>query len=162
MTTALHQLSDSTTATDRGGFLLLPGLIGFTFAFRACLTVLWFQDEPDVGAMISVALSFTLLIASALSTIGSKPSVAASCFRTTTLRWIAAFLTLNLISLLWTAGPLNAAAGYWAAWSADIATIWFILRDNPLQDQANAVMKGFIWGACLVAMSHGACQHYPT
>ena len=146
-------LSTTTTATkEQSHFLLLPGLVGFVFAFRACLTVLWFQNEPELGAIISVALSFTLLIAAALSTIGSKPSIAASCFRTLTLRWIAAFLALNLISLLWTAGPLNAAAGYGAAWIADIATIWFILRDTPTEDQAAAVMKGYILGACLMAV----------
>jgi exopolysaccharide production protein ExoQ len=142
---------DSTTTKTRRSFLLLPGMIGFLFAFRACLTVLWFQDDPPQGAIVSVALSLTLLTAAALSTIGSTPSIPASCFRTPTLRWIAAFLGLNLISLLWSSAPLDAAASYWAAWIADVATIWFILRDGPVEAQAAAVMKGFIWGASLVA-----------
>jgi exopolysaccharide production protein ExoQ len=152
MTTTLQQPTTSATTETRRSFLLLPGLIGFVFAFRVCLTVLWFQDEPQQGAIVSVALSLTLLTIAALSTIGSTPSITASCFRTPTLRWIAAFLGLNLISLLWTAGPLDAAASYWAAWIADVATIWFILRGGPAEDQAAAVMKGFIWGASLVAI----------
>jgi exopolysaccharide production protein ExoQ len=132
--------------------MLLPGLIGFLFAFRACLTVLWFQDDPQIGSAVSVALSLTLLITTVLATTGSKPSIPASAFRTPTLRWIAAFMGLNLASLLWSTAPLNAAASYWAAWSADIATIWFLLRDGPVEDRANAVMKGFIWGACIIAI----------
>jgi exopolysaccharide production protein ExoQ len=152
MPTALQQPSDSTQANHRSDFLLLPGLIGFLFAFRICLTVLWFQDEPESASALTVALSLTLFIAAALSTIGSKPSIPAACFRNSTLRWIAAFLTLNFLSLLWTAGPLEAAASYWAGWVADVGTIWFILRDGPPEDQAAAVMKGFIWGACLVAI----------
>jgi len=152
MTTTLQQSATSTSTNTRRSFLLLPGLIGFLFAFRACFTVLWFQDEPQQGAIISVALSLILLTVAALTTIGSTPSIPASCFRTSTLRWIAAFLALNLISLLWTAGPLDAAASYWAVWIADVATIWLILRDGSAEDNANAIMKGFIWGACIVAI----------
>ena len=97
----------------------MPALVGFIFACRICLTVLWFQDEPETASALTVALSLTLFIAAALSTIGSRPSIAASCFRNTTLRWIAAFFTLNLLSLFWTVGPLNAAASYLAGWIAD-------------------------------------------
>jgi exopolysaccharide production protein ExoQ len=152
MTTTLPQPSDSTQADHRSDFLLLPGLIGFLFASRICLTVLWFQDEPESASALTVALSLTLFIAAALSTIGSKPAIPTSCFRTPALRWIAAFLALNLISLLWTAGPLEPAASYWAGWAADVATIWFILRDGSPQDQAAALMKGYVWGASIVAI----------
>jgi exopolysaccharide production protein ExoQ len=152
MTTTLHQPTDSTTAKDRSSFLLLPGLIGFVFSFRVCLTVLWFQEEPQQASILSVALSLTLLIAAALSTIGSTPSVPTVCFRTPTIRWIAAFLGIALLSLLWTPAPMSAAAGYWIAWAADIATIWFILREGPPEDSVAAIMKGFACGACLVAV----------
>jgi exopolysaccharide production protein ExoQ len=152
MNTTLQQPTDSTTTKDSSTFLLLPSLIGFIFAFRVCLTVLWFQDEPQNASILSVALSLTLLFAAALSTIGSTPSIAASNFRTPTLRCIAAFLGLAALSLLWTPAPLSAAAGYLAAWAADIATIWFILRDGPPEDTAAAIMKGFVTGSCLVAI----------
>jgi hypothetical protein len=152
MATFLHQTSGSTATTDRSDFLLLPSLIGFIFASRICITALWFQDEPEIASALSVAMSLTLLIAAALSTIGSKPSIPASAFRNPTLRWIAVFLGLNLLSLFWTAGPLGPGASYWAAWLADIGTIWFILRYGPAEDQAAAVMKGYVWGASLVAI----------
>jgi exopolysaccharide production protein ExoQ len=151
MTTTL-QHTDSTPATDRSGFLLLPALIGFVFAFRVCLTVLWFQDEPQNASILSVALSLTLLIAASLSTIGSRPSVPKSCFRTPTLKCIVALLGLALFSFLWTPAPLSAAAGYWCAWAADIATVWFILRDGPPETTAAFLMRGFVSGSCLVAI----------
>ncbi len=47
---------------------------------------------------------------------------------------------------------MDAAASYLAGWIADVGTIWFVLRDGPPDDQAAAVMKGYIWGACLVAI----------
>ena len=152
MTTTLQQPTPSAPSKTGSGFLLLPGLIGFLFSFRVCLTVLWFQEEPQQASILSVALSLTLLVAAALSTIGSAPSIPTFCFRTPTLRCIAAFLGVALLSLLWTPAPLSAAAGYWTAWVADVATIWFILRDGPPENSAAAVMKGFVCGSCLVAI----------
>jgi exopolysaccharide production protein ExoQ len=152
MTTILQQSTTSAPTKEHSSFLLAPSLIGFIFAFRACLTVLWFQDAPEQGAIVSVTLSLTLFTLAALFTIGSKPSIPAPSFRNTVLRWIAVFLGLNLLSLLWTSGPLNAAVSYWAAWVADVGAIWFILRDGLAEEQANAVMKGYIWGACLLAI----------
>jgi exopolysaccharide production protein ExoQ len=142
----------SKTDTTRRGLLLLPGLIGFFFAFRVCFTLLWFQDEPQHGTILSVALSLTLLTIAALFTIGSTPSVPASCFRTPTIRCAAAFLGLALLSLLWTPAPLADAAGYWCAWAADVTTIWFVLRDGSPETSSAAIMKGYVWGSSLVAI----------
>ncbi len=153
MTTALQQSTDSTTTKDDGSFLLLPSLIGFLFAFRTCLTVLWFQDDPQVGSTVSVAISLILLTIAALATIGSTPSIPAACFRTPVLRWIAVFLGLNLLSLLWTEAPLIGAASYLAATIANVAIIWFILRDGDAASHANAVLRGYVWGTCLVAIT---------
>jgi hypothetical protein len=152
VTTTLQQPTSSTPHRTRSRLLLLPGLIGFLFSFRTCLTVLWFQEEPQQASILSVSLSLTLLIAAALSTIGATPSIPTFCFRTSTLRSIAAFLGVALLSLLWTPAPLSAAAGYWIAWAADIATIWFILREGPPENSAAAIMKGFVCGSCLVAI----------
>jgi exopolysaccharide production protein ExoQ len=152
MTTTLQQSTTSTPAKDHGSLLLLPSLIGFIFAFRVCLTVLWFQDEPETASAISVALSLILFTAAALTTIGCKPSVPASSFHNPVLRCIAAFLGFALLSLLWTPAPLSAAAGYWCAWFADVVTIWFILRDGPPEIASEAIMKGFVAGSCLVAI----------
>jgi hypothetical protein len=152
MATTHRQPTASTTTKDRGSFLLLASLVGFIFAFRICLTVLWFQDAPESASILSVALSLTLFFAAALSTIGSTPSIPASCFRTATLRSIAAFLGLVLLSLLWTPASFTAAAGYWCAWVADVLTIWFLLRDGPPENSAAAIMKGFVSGSCLVAI----------
>src|SRR5258708_19573234 len=126
MATTLRQPTASTTTTESGSFLLLAGLVGFTFAFRICLTVLWFQDAPESASLLSVALSLTLFIAAALSTIGSTPSVPASCFRTPTLRAIAAFLGLVLLSLLSTPAPFPAPPGYWCPWPADLPPTCFL------------------------------------
>jgi exopolysaccharide production protein ExoQ len=141
-----------TTNKIRRGLLLLPGLVGFVFAFRTCLTILFFQSEPQQGTGVSVALSLSLLAFAAFFSIGGAPSIPASCFRTRTQYWSVALLGLALASLFWSEAPFVAAAGYWAAWAADVATIWFLLRAGIAEDQAAAVMKGYVWGACVVAV----------
>jgi exopolysaccharide production protein ExoQ len=150
--TTTPQPAASATDKTRSTFLLLPGLIGFIFAFRVCLTILWFQDEPQQASILSVALSFTLLIAAGLFPIGEAPSAPTACFRTLTVRLSATFLALALLSILWSPAPLSASAGYWCSWAADVATVWLILRNGPPEASATALMKGFVWGSCLVAL----------
>jgi exopolysaccharide production protein ExoQ len=152
VTTTLQQPATVTPNATHSELLLLPTLVGFGFAFRTCLTLLWFQDDPQTGTIVAVALSFTLLIAAVLSTIGGKPSLPSEYLRTATIRWAICFLLLALFSLLWTAAPIEAAAAYWAAWATDIATIWFVLREGVAEERADAIMYGFIWGAILVAL----------
>jgi exopolysaccharide production protein ExoQ len=136
----------------RSGVLLLPGVVGFVFAFRTCITIIGFQQEPQQGTAVSVVLSLALLALAVLSTIGGKPSIPAACFRTSTLYWCGALLGLALASLGWSEAPFVAAAGYWASWAADVATIWFLLRGDIGEERAAAVMKGYVWGACFVAI----------
>jgi exopolysaccharide production protein ExoQ len=149
---AHNQLMAPTTDKIRRDLLLLPGLIGFIFAFRTCLTILFFQSEPQQGTGVSVALSLALLVFAAFFSIGGTPSIPTSSFRTRTLYWSAALLGLALASLFWSEAPVVAAAGYWAAWAADVATIWFLLRGGIAEDQAEGVMAGYVWGACVVAV----------
>jgi exopolysaccharide production protein ExoQ len=141
-----------TTDKNREGFLLLPGLIGYAFAFRTCLTFLWFQDEPQQATITAASLSLILLLLAAFNSIGAKPSASSSSFRTAPIKWLTALLALALISLLWTEAPLVAAAGYWASWAADVAAVWLVLRYGSAERHAEAIMKGFVWGASIVAV----------
>lgn len=142
----------STVDTTREGFLFLPGLIGFVFAFRTCLTFLWFQFEPQQATVLSATLSLLLMVLAVFYSMGTTPSIAPANFRTTPIRWMSALLGMALVSLIWTEAPLAAAAGYWVSWVADIAAVWLVLRYGPVERQAEAIMKGFVCGACIVAI----------
>jgi exopolysaccharide production protein ExoQ len=142
----------STSDTTYGDTALLPGLIGFIFAFRTCLTVLWFQDEPQHATILSTVLSLLLLICVAFSVAGSKASTPASSFRTPPIRWLTVMLCLALISLSWSEAPFVAAAGYWTGWAADVAAVWLVLHYGDIRQRSEAIMKGFVVGAILVAI----------
>jgi exopolysaccharide production protein ExoQ len=140
----------STVEKTRDTLPLLSLATGFIFAFRVCLTFLWFQDEPQTGTIVWLALSLILLAFAVLFSIGSPITVPAS-YRATPIRWAAALLALGIISLGWSQAPFQAAAGYWLSWAADVAAVWFLLREGDPETKAVAIMKGFVWGSCIVA-----------
>jgi O-antigen ligase len=152
VTTTLQHPTSAAPSQIHTGSLLLPGLIGFFFSFRACLAVLFFQENFSLATAISAATGLALLIAAAFFSVGGKPALPASCFRTLPLRWMAAFFAFALLSILWTAAPPIEAMGFWVAWITDVFIVWFLLRDGVVEAQATAVMKGYIWGACVVAI----------
>jgi exopolysaccharide production protein ExoQ len=146
------QLTATTAQEGRGKALSLPGLIGFTFAFRACLTLLFFKDDPVHGTVVDVVLSLLAFMVAVLCYTGAPQATAAAYFKTATLRWIAASLAYCLISLSWSSAPLLSSAGYWVSWAADIAAVLLVLRYGPLKEQASSLMKGFVIGASFVAV----------
>jgi exopolysaccharide production protein ExoQ len=150
--TTLQQPSSSTPSSTQSDFLLLPGLIGFLFSFRSCLAVLFFQEEFSLGTAVSTTLTLMLLLTAAFFSTGGRPSLPTFSFRTTTLRWITAYFLFALLSILWTAAPPIEALGFWVSWTADVLTIWFLLRNGAAESNAIAVMKGFVLGACIVAI----------
>jgi len=69
-----------------------------------------------------------------------------------TLRWIFAFLALSLVSLFWSYSRSPAVTLlYWVSMAAEVFTVLLLLGVDPQKD-IEAVMGGFIWGACLVAL----------
>jgi exopolysaccharide production protein ExoQ len=141
----------STVEKIRGDLPLLSAATGFFFAFRVCLTFLWFQNEPQTGTIVLLALSLALLTFAMLFSISSLVPVP-TAYRTVPIRWAAAFLGFCFVSLLWSEAPIEAAAGYWLSWAADVATVWFLLRDVDPEVKGAAIMKGFVSGACIVAI----------
>jgi O-antigen ligase len=152
VTTTFQQPPATVPNQTHTGSLLLPALIGFFFSFRTCLPVLFFQENFSLATAISATVSLALLLAAAFFAVGGQPALPSSSFRNSTLRWMAAFFAFAFLSILWTAAPRVEAAGFWVAWITDVATIWFLLRDGIAEAQATALMKGFIWGACIVAI----------
>jgi exopolysaccharide production protein ExoQ len=140
----------STVEKTRDTLPLLSLATGFVFAFRVCLTFLWFQDEPQTGTIVWLALSLILLAFAVLFSIGSTIALPVS-YRAMPIRWAAALLGVGLISLGWSQAPFEAAAGYWLSWAADVASVWFLLREGDPEIKAAAIMKGFVWGSCMIA-----------
>jgi O-antigen ligase len=142
----------SSIARGRRGRLLCNVAV-FLFAFKVCVTFLWFQSDPKLGAAVEVGTSLAWLAIAICYTALNPPRPAHRFVGVRPVRWIFAYLGLAAISLLWTsAKSLNVAAAYCPGTAADVAVIALVLRYEPTEQSIRNVMRGFIVGAALVAL----------
>jgi exopolysaccharide production protein ExoQ len=134
----------------------MPFAVGFYFAFRV-ITVLVssriFGADPQTGTAINIALDFLLLLAAAFCAVGEARYPFRQMTRLPGIRWALFFLGFSCCSLLWSStASLPDSVAYWCAMAADVAIVVTLLRAGPLTSVSDSLMKGFIWGACTVAI----------
>lgn len=154
MSTNTSALEMSRTVTQPTG--LLPMGIGFFLSFRffsVLLTVRVLHADAQVGVMISLVTGFLLLGVVLLNSIGAAPRTLGSLLRLPGYFWIMCFLGFSGCSLAWSvAVSLPAAAVFWCAMAADVATVVLLLRIGPTLEASAALMKGYVYGACCIAV----------
>jgi O-antigen ligase len=73
--------------------------------------------------------------------------------RLASVRWVFLFLSVSFLSLFWSAtASLPAAIIYWSALAADVGMVVLLLRMGPVKEIATGVMKGYVVGACAIAI----------
>jgi exopolysaccharide production protein ExoQ len=133
--------------------MVLPAAVGFYFAFRLCITYLLFQATPQTGAAVSVALNLLMFVVVVFHSLGPAPTTLGSAFQVSCFRWVLLFLGFSLCSLLWSATMSVAVAlAYWCAMAADVAIVVLLLRTGPTERMSAALMKGYVVGACFIAV----------
>lgn len=134
----------------------LSSFVGFFFSFRIfimLLSVRFLGTTEQVGVEMSLALNFLLLIFVAFQTIGATDQEKPSMLRLASVRWVLIFLCFSCISLLWSAtASMPAAIVYWCAMTADVAMVALLLRLGPVREVATSIMKGYVLGACVIAI----------
>jgi exopolysaccharide production protein ExoQ len=135
---------------------ILPKAIGFFFSFRIFIVVIAasvFQQEPQTGVVVSLALNFLLLGIVVFCSIGPAPRTLASIFRLPCCLWVLLFLGFSGCSLGWSvAVSLPSAVAFWCAMAADVAMVALLLRTGPVKEMSSALMKGYVIGACCIAL----------
>lgn len=131
-------------------------VVGFYFAFRLIAVVIavrLFDSDPQAGVGVSLASNYLLLTVAAFLSFGPGAR-GASWFRSiASFRWAALFLLFSGCSLLWTrSASISAATAFWCAMASDFTIVVLLLRIGDIEDTADALMKGFVWGACAVAL----------
>jgi exopolysaccharide production protein ExoQ len=136
--------------------MLLPAAVGFFFSFRimaVLLSVRLFQQDAQAGVAASLALNFLLLAVVLFHSLGPAPRTLASMRRVPCFPWVMVFLGFSGISLCWSVtASMAAAVVYWCAMAADVAMVVLLLRTGPVEDVSRALMKGYIWASCLIAL----------
>ncbi len=132
-------------------------VVGFFFSFRLFIMLLSVRilgTDPQTGVETSLVLNILLLVAVAFCSFGEVRYPVSRMAQLRPVRWALVFLLFSFCSLLWTstASP-PAAIAYWCAMAADVAIVILILRGaGRLKAAAYSLMKGYVWGACVVAM----------
>jgi exopolysaccharide production protein ExoQ len=135
----------------------LPFLVGTFLSFRVfimLLSVRLFGMDPQDGTALSLACNFLLLGLVALQSLGSADHSLRGLRRFASFRWILVFLCFSGISLSWTVADSQLAAlAYWGALVADVATVALLLRSGSVTGTIHALMRGYVWGACALAIT---------
>ena len=118
-----------------------------------CLTFLFFQSDPQAGAILSFALNLLLLVPVAFYAATPSSVTLRDALRPLPVRLVLAFLMLSLLSLTWSETSSRAIAfGYWTAMAADVALVLLILRTDASADAYESLLKGFVAGVALLAV----------
>ena len=134
----------------------MAAAVGFFFSFRLFIMLLSVRilgTDPQTGVECSLVLNILVVIAVAFGSLGEVHFPVSRMVRLWPVRWALVFLSFSGCSLLWSsAASLPAAIAYWCAMAADVAIVILMLRAGSLKEAANSLMKGYVWGACAVAL----------
>lgn len=135
---------------------LLPAVVGFFLAFRTVtvlLAVRAFGADPDAGAAANVGLDFLLLGLVGFCTLADQRQQRVPMLRLPVVRWALLFLGFSCCSLLWSSTvSLPDSTLYWCSMASDIAMVALLLQARSPDRPAEALMQGYVWGACAVAL----------
>jgi len=154
-------MSTNTSALEMSGTVarpagVLPMALGFFLSFRlfsVLLTVRVLQADAQVGVILKLAVGFLLLGLALFNSIGAAPRTLGSLLRLPSYFWILCFACFSGFSLAWSiAVSLPAAAVFWCAMVADLATVVLLLRTGSTLETSAALMRGFVYGACCIAV----------
>ncbi len=135
-------------------------LTGAYFALRSagvlvCVRLLHMQ--PSAGAAASLALGPALLLFLIFHSMGAttppQNGSRVSLRRSSTTRWLTAYLAFAGLSFLWgvAVSPASSAA-YYCGLLIDVAILFLLLSRYPPRDVAGAVLHGYVLGACAIAV----------
>lgn len=134
------------------GWFNIPAMAGFYFASRLCLSYLFFQSDPKMGAIAGFALSVFVLLLAGFYSFGPSAATLTAPLRVTCFLWVLAFLGLSLISVAWSETvSVPIALGYWVSMAADVFIVLLLLRTGPAFAVGSRIMGGFACGACFIA-----------
>lgn len=131
--------------------------VGFFFAFRSFIIVLSVHllgTEPRTGTALSLVTDYLLLLVVAFSSLWKAHLPIREMLRLASVRWALLFIGFSGVSLLWsiTVSPWTSLA-YWCEMAADVAIVAMLLRAGPVKTVCAALMEGYVWGACAIAVS---------
>jgi exopolysaccharide production protein ExoQ len=130
--------------------------VGFFFAFRAAVVFFFVRllgADPSAGSAANLGLGFLLLLLACFQSLGRVNRTLRSMLRLPPVAWVFAFLLIALCSLAWSATvSLPNSFAYWCGLASDVAIVVLLFRAGSTPVVAHSFLKGFIVGACCIAL----------
>jgi len=154
-------MSLSTDVAKEENFNPPPGsgmafAVGFFFSARIIIVLLSVRvlgQAPRTGAEIALASNLLLLALVCFHSLGPGVRTFGSITRLSSIRWVLVFLAFSCCSLAWSVTvSLPTSIAYWCGMAADVAIVLLLLRTGPVLEVSHSLMKGFVWGACCLAL----------
>jgi exopolysaccharide production protein ExoQ len=143
---------DLARPTARG----VAAAVGFFFSFRVMIMLLSVRllgVEPATGSALSVAINLALFAVVFFYSVGNRNHSIGDMLKLPSLRWVMAFVVFSGCSLAWSStASMAAAVAFWCGMVADVGIVLLLLRADPAEEVAISLMKGFVYGACVVAL----------
>lgn len=134
----------------------LACIAGFFFAFRVVLVLFFVRVlglEPGTGSEITLALGLFLFLLTCFNAPRYPRIAFRSMLSVASIRWVFIFLAVSFCSLGWSVTvSLSTSIAYWCGMAADVGIVVILLRAGSVTGIAHALMKGFVIGACCIAL----------
>lgn len=141
--------------TDNATTSALSFAVGFYFAFRpfiVLLSVRILRMDPQTGTGINLALNFAFLVVAAFCCLGQCVYPFERMIQMASIRWTLVLLSFSCFSLSWSGtASMYVSVAYWCGMTADFAIVALMMRARSVIAVATALMKGYVWGACVGA-----------
>ena len=130
--------------------------VGLFFSLRIIVGLLAVRGlgiEARQGAELNLSLDFVLLGLVCFHSLGQVRQRLSSMLHLWSVRWVLIFLAFSGCSLAWSSTvSLTASGAYWFAMAADVVMVMLLIRTTNVREVAHSLMKGFVWGACCLAL----------
>jgi hypothetical protein len=130
--------------------------VGFFFSFRLCIVLIsagLLGFEPSTGSAIALSLDLLLFGLVCFDSVGANQRTLGSTLRLPAVRWVLLFLAFSGASLLWSESvSLQNSIAYWFGLVVDVGSVILLLHSGSGTDDCYAMMKGFVWSSCLLAL----------
>lgn len=130
--------------------------LGFFFSFRlsiVMISVRLLEVEASTGSALSLGLDLILLGLICFSSLGNQQQSVRSIIGLPAARWALLYIAFAGLSLTWSeSASLPHSIAYWLGLVVDVANVALLLRGESAQDNAAAMLSGFIWSSCFLAL----------